>query len=396
MNLIPLQLHFSFDRLFFPKQVIQNGEEEAKWDCERSVFNIKVPKLVPGEHFEDLDMLTKLLTKPVKYHPVVEVLETSDSQEQEDDYDWMTDQTPWTQQDEESLLSGYKYGFAHTKSGVFERLKDEVSLAIDLKDPGKKSIIERRKERMIDEDEKFDDDHYLTSLYEDREEIDRLIEWKGFWEENDEIHFTEDERFRLKNLPRKDYLLDKEEKRRVLYGLIDILFAFSYDARTTEGDHTSESNWTICKVSGTLSWLERFDSLKDTMITCVRRSLSYPLHRDWRLSMKVLQDVHNILKCDGKTCLLKCLLKTHHLLNHTVDSRYILNDLYLTDYCVWIQTVTEKTLKALADSMEATVPKLTKEEIGFDILLLETAAEEALREQEMSRLVVGVQSVEIK
>lgn len=40
----------------------------------------------------------------------------------------------------------------------------------------------------------------------------------------------------------------------------------------------------------------------------------------------------------GRRRLLRCLLEIQCLLMDT-ESRYILNDLYVTDYCVWIQTV---------------------------------------------------------
>ena len=39
----------------------------------------------------------------------------------------------------------------------------------------------------------------------------------------------------------------------------------------------------------------------------------------------------------GRRHLLKCLLEAHSLLMDC-ESRYILNDLYVTDYCVWIQS----------------------------------------------------------
>src|SRR6218665_102342 len=40
----------------------------------------------------------------------------------------------------------------------------------------------------------------------------------------------------------------------------------------------------------------------------------------------------------GRRRLLKCLLDLHRMLIDA-DQHYILNDLYITDYCVWIQNV---------------------------------------------------------
>jgi len=48
---------------------------------------------------------------------------------------------------------------------------------------------------------------------------------------------------------------------------------------------------------------------------------------------------------------LKCLLDLRSILLDQ-DCRYVLNDLYITDYCVWIQTASDKRLHSLADAIE--------------------------------------------
>lgn len=40
----------------------------------------------------------------------------------------------------------------------------------------------------------------------------------------------------------------------------------------------------------------------------------------------------------GKTFVLKCLLAVHKIFRYN-EPAYILNDLYITDYCIWIQRV---------------------------------------------------------
>nr|KAG5704890.1 hypothetical protein BaRGS_003873 [Batillaria attramentaria] len=61
------------------------------------------------------------------------------------------------------------------------------------------------------------------------------------------------------------------------------------------------------------------------------------------------------------------------------DPRYIFNDLYITDYCVWIQSADTKRLKSLAEKMAET--KLSKSDVGFELEELESAAELVLKEQ---------------
>lgn len=47
---------------------------------------------------------------------------------------------------------------------------------------------------------------------------------------------------------------------------------------------------------------------------------------------------------------LKCFLQVHQLFNKS-DPRYILNQLYIQDYCVWIQKSNDETLASLAESL---------------------------------------------
>lgn len=61
---------------------------------------------------------------------------------------------------------------------------------------------------------------------------------------------------RLKDIPVHEYILTHNEQQALYFGLVDIIAAYCYDHRTTEGEPTSESAWTINKLSATLSWFE--------------------------------------------------------------------------------------------------------------------------------------------
>lgn len=78
--------------------------------------------------------------------------------------------------------------------------------------------------------------------------------------------------------------------------LVDILYAYCYDQRTTEEEGNVESAWAVCKLSATMSCLESFSSLHETVVASYRRALSYPLYRHWELCQKVLQDVYVLFK----------------------------------------------------------------------------------------------------
>jgi protein SHQ1 len=62
--------------------------------------------------------------------------------------------------------------------------------------------------------------------------------------DQEDLELTNNERDRLIGLPAKvDTKFPKELTKSVYFGLIDILYAYLYDHRTTDGEHNSESGW---------------------------------------------------------------------------------------------------------------------------------------------------------
>jgi hypothetical protein len=116
---------------------------------------------------------------------------------------------------------------------------------------------------------------------------------------------------------------------------VDLIFAFAYDYRTTLGDPTVESHWTLRKLSATLSWFEQFETLQDAVYTCIRRALAYPLYRHWGLCVQVVRDTQAIFR-NGKRAILKGLLSMRRSMVSEFSSH--MNNLYLDDYCCWIQS----------------------------------------------------------
>lgn len=88
----------------------------------------------------------------------------------------------------------------------------------------------------------------------------------------------------------------------------------------------------------------------------------------------MLKDVIQILSI-GRKLILKCLLQIRATFNKG-DCRYLLNDLYITDYCVWIQYSKEKRLKEISDILKNI--KISKEMVGFDLECLEAAGKLAI------------------
>lgn len=108
-----------------------------------------------------------------------------------------------------------------------------------------------------------------------------------------------------------------------------------------------------------------------------RRSLCYPLYRNWKLSQKVYQDMVKLLK-QGRKKIIKTMLEIRTLFIDG-DCRYILNDLYINDYCVWLQYVKEKKLAELAECLEGL--EVSKEMVNLDLDVLELSGKLALEDQ---------------
>ena len=154
-------------------------------------------------------------------------------------------------------------------------------------------------------------------------------------------------------LPNKEYLIaaGSREQECALLGLVDILFAFCYDHRITLGEGNVESAHTMARLSCTLSWLEDYSLMQplwaagdkaileervgNVIKFNLRRCIIFPYLRVWKLARKVLADVAKILFL-GKRAVLKCLLQLHNTFEHT-DTHYLLNKVYIGDYCVWVQ-----------------------------------------------------------
>ncbi|XP_078065571.1 protein SHQ1 homolog isoform X2 [Mustelus asterias] len=382
-----------FLRLTLPGRIVEDGREKASYDADAGVFTIKVPKETPDEYFEGLNMLTVLLapkgSRSAK--PLLEEIGSSINTEEEEDlkeFDWEIEQSPFVELEGNVLNSSCFYGFGNLRSGVFKRLQHELSDVIDLKEPDSTTMVERRQKRLAAEEAKFDSDHYLADLFED-DAIQHLVKYEPWWTDTQKrkeeakktrseqdltetqfVKFSEDEKQQLRNFTNKSYLLDRKTYPSVYLGLLDIILAYAYDIRSTEGEANIESSWNIWKLSGTLCWLETYHSLQEVLVSFSRRVLCYPFYRHFHLALKAVEDAVLILQL-GKSAVLKCLLAIHKIFRES-DPAYLLNDLYVTDYCIWIQKVKSKKLVSLAESLQNV--KVTKNDLGLELEELEKAA----------------------
>ncbi|KAI8336910.1 SHQ1 protein-domain-containing protein [Blakeslea trispora] len=376
-----------FLRLHFPANIIEDDDSKATYDPSAGQFTIRVSKETKGQHFEDLDLLTKLLartgeTEKQKKKPLIEVVKSEENAPLEDtelqdaiDFNWELPQELPT----ETLKLSAHYGFNQQYSGYFRHVHETMNEINELSEPERLTAEERRQERLASENAQFNEDHYCMDCL--NEEIQQLIKYKTIYtkelrhlqketEQKSLIKFNSKEEAMMRDLPNKEYLVSSEKT--TYLGLVDLMFAYSYNLRTTEGDNNVESVWCIGKISPTLSSLEvsffrQFTVLKDVLISCYRRAFTYPLYRNFALCEKLVQDVYILFKL-GKRAILKALLEMKDLFDHH-DVYYVYSKIYLDDYCVWIQHASDHVLRTLAHELHHFT--LSKGELGWDLEELE-------------------------
>ncbi|KHN78421.1 Protein SHQ1 -like protein [Toxocara canis] len=353
-----------FLRLHLTADVVQNDNSTAEYDADKGTFMIKVPKKTKGEHFTNLDMITELLRpqkKPTAERPVEEVNGDAD-EENEDDYYIEQKESVAEEEPRDELCAQYGYGFGWSRHGVLGRLESEIDCVVDLEDADNSNIDQRRAACCAHDQLSFQPDHYIADLMEKNEQLEECLRFE-FSTLSFEISL--EDREHLKELPkRKLPKLSEECTKRVALSLIDILFAYLYDLRINDGEHSVESGWTIAKLCPSLCYLVRWTSAKEALTGAVRRSLCYPLYRHWDLAMCVASDLKSLLP-KGRSAILHCLVDIRSVFSTSGDFRYLLNDLYMTDYCIWIQSADDQLVEWLREELEQV--ELQKNDVQLEL-----------------------------
>ncbi|KAG0736452.1 hypothetical protein G6F57_012295 [Rhizopus arrhizus] len=332
-----------FLRLHLPGNVIEDDNSQSTYDPSAGQFRIKITKETKGQVFPDLDLLTKLLARKGEEEkkqkkPLIEVVggseETANEIEEAMEFNW---EIPQELPSTSSLNIQAYYGFDQQYTGYFTHVQETLNEINDIQQPEASTAESRREERIRLENERFDEDHYCTDFAMD-EEIQYAIKYKTAYAKELkkvqnhgelQLQFTAQEEEMMRQLPRKEYLISNEKA--IYLGLVDLLFAYSYNHRLTEGEGNVESAWCIGKLSSTMSCLE----------------------------------------VNSKRAILKALLDMKYLFDHH-DVYYIYSKIYLDDYCVWIQHANENVLRTLAHELHHF--KMNKTELGWDLEEIEEIA----------------------
>jgi protein SHQ1 len=168
---------------------VEDDDSKAVYDPSAGQFTIRVTKETKGEHFADLDLLTKLLARTGENNaktsepkkPLIEVIggdqETMTETTIQDaiDFNWELPQEVPT--DAEELSFTAHYGFNNQYHGYFTHVHETMNEINEINEPEKSTAESRRQMRIESENNHFDEDHYCMDFIND-DEIKDLIKYK--------------------------------------------------------------------------------------------------------------------------------------------------------------------------------------------------------------------------
>ncbi|KII89034.1 hypothetical protein PLICRDRAFT_40686 [Plicaturopsis crispa FD-325 SS-3] len=406
-TLFTLHINPYFLRLNFSGSLLEDDQSSAKYDAESGYLNVTLTKEVPGQEFKDLDLLAKLLApRPSENAPKVPIIEVvgGDNTPGVDDElaesvqrlsldrreileaaenDWQLPQEVPEPLDTLHTSVSKRYGFLDMHSGYFTHVGHSENEVNELgPDAETCPLAERRNKRVKHEDSKWDEEHYMAD-YADDEYIQELIAWRHPYTTN--FEYTEEEKLAMLRLPRKEYLASPLQTHNLYLTLLTLLFAYAYETRTTQGDPTPESAWTLSTLVPAFSALDpppyapiasspptvfTSASLGATLVPPYRRSLAFPLYRSFALAEACRSDVADILT-GGQRMVVRCLLAMKKILDHH-EVYYVYSKVWVDDFCVWAQTcASDQVLTQLGVSLRSS--RVDKFALGWDLEALEAA-----------------------
>ena len=301
-------------------------------------------------------------------------------------------------------INEYKYGFNNNFFDVFDKRKEELIEICDL-NPNEIPINKRFLFKLEKENNDFVPERYITDLFLDDKKSDFYDEFFTNIIENDlnekdkkfiesikgkknSDNFDEIENevlYKISKLNINNNIDVEKNNFKYKYNLyliiIDILFAYIYNCLITEYENSSESGWTINKLSATLSCLIDFDlnyysqsseisfnilneTIENLIISSYRRLLIYPLYRNIKICNKVKNIISKILE-NGRFCVLKCLLKIKNIFDRN-EPRFIHNIIYIDPLIKWIQLyANDKIFEIIKKTMIKI--NINKEQLKLDL-----------------------------
>lgn len=414
-------------RIRLPFACVDDERSHAEFDSKTECIKIKIPKENKGQFFPDLDLSAKLLArseapeplltevgekKPSSGGQLIQELDVNNDISQKttleqdiaegEKFNWEVNQTVPEALEDSARLTSIKYGFNDQYDAIIGVSTAKGNDINELGDPETTAPDDRIIERLIKENIKFDLEYYAADYImekypsaDDDKTFSQLLEWKSpttklfmKWYKSQQelppdsrngvmpVGFSKEEQERMLDLPRKSFLIEPSHQPQLMMLIVSLLFSYHFDMRETEGDHNIESAWTVGKLTPQISFLDakfiipsestKENILRVAIITSIRRALSYPYHRNYKLISKVWDDVYYNLR-GGKRLVLKSLLDLKELFRFH-DIYYVYDKIWLQDLCAWIigDGISEGTIRHLAHDVKKQVETVKKSDITFE------------------------------
>ena len=395
------------------------------YNIEEQILICKIQKAEIGAHFENLDLISTLFDNPTTPSaPIANKIEEVSTNSNNSTLCKINVQNAnelneylfniYSQPEISNLTlldskENFFYGFNNQFSDVFDKRAEDAVEICDL-NPKKVPLKFRYLAMLEKENNDFNKERYVYDLYLDGDNED-------FADDNfKNILSLSNEKF-IDSIKRKENEMPYTEKEmqiltsinktkisfiesntfspfKFYLQIVDILFAYLYDCLMTEYEHSSESGWTINKLSSVLSCFVDYDKnfysqskeisfsildelIKHTLIAAYRRVLTYPLYRNVKLCEKIKKEICDVLSL-GRFSIVKCFLQIRMIFERS-EPRYLLNVLYIDPFLKWIQFDSEdKILIMLAEKIKSTTIELSDIKMN-----LETAEKEILENDDI-------------
>ncbi|WFD07704.1 hypothetical protein MVES1_003074 [Malassezia vespertilionis] len=182
--------------------------------------------------------------------------------------------------------------------------------------------------------------------------------------------------------------------------LLQVVFAYLYEMRIAAGDPSTESAWTICKLSRSLAaWTDPDPSMEQTFRAIFRRALTFPLYRTKALATKVCEDAVQLLSASPRERLLGMLTEINAIFALALDGAGSAEVMQTVLYVVWetwlaplqqyiafkADTPAFAIMRDAFTAMQSPTPAFlvaVGEPGGWDLTVLDAAAQEAQSEME--------------
>ncbi|XP_065354339.1 protein SHQ1 homolog [Calliphora vicina] len=268
----------------------------------------------------------------------------------------------------------FDYGFASKFRGTIRPFECDLEVVTRMPEPDSVSPLQRTIDREIDEMKNFSRDQYKLNFVELQvpDGLDNPMQFSINFKDS---VLSQEEQCILHNLTSKPELMEMPDEYDIMEidcSLISILLGICYDVRFTSNEINCESAWTRSVLSATLTYFEPFTSLKDVVISFMRRSLIYPLYRNYELSKQCVEDCITALQ-SNTAWILKQLLVSHDIFE--TNERSVFNHYYIDDYIRYLSNpaiCTAAHLQMLAHNLKNVLLDIFKKHLGLGLQELET------------------------